>query len=410
MPRDVGCAVSRGAVLALAACAAAASCHGRLFDERYTAGKETAVRDFERKVQIHGTALLPAAGGGLLSIWSDEEGVWSMMITREGSCLGEPVRVSRHGAARISAVHLGEACVADGLGFALAVAPRVTVTQGNVPLEVMLLGLDGRRRQTVVLDGKVGPFSKSVSVVGDCSGVLVGWHQGSVGDFSSRLALIDVASGKVRWETRLSDEGVNGFCPGLAMSDGRIVAAWGEVRTRFASRDEKPRPDALMSAVLDLEGGYLAGPRRVLETFHPVSTPVLEWSGERVAMLFKDEPADVYKEGVYLAFLDPEGGLVGEPERIGRGDGPDPPLLLTLPGDRLVTAAVRSLSFELLVGVNYLDEKGEKISGELQIYAHKVRFRHLAAVESDEEISLLHVEQGRAKTRLLLTVLHANRR
>ncbi len=401
--------MSRGALLALAACAAAASCHGRLYDERYTAGDETVVKDFERRVQVHGTALLPTAGGDLLSIWSDEEGVWSMMVTREGSPLGDPVRVSRHGAARISAVHLGGSCVTDGLGFALAVAPRVTVTQGNVPLEVMLLGLDGRRKRTVVLDGKVGPFSKYVNLAGDCSGVLVGWHQGSIGDFSSRLALIDVPAGKVRWETRLSDEGVNGFCPGIAMSDGRIMAAWGEVRTRFAPRDEKPRPDAIMSAVLDGEGGFLAGPRRALETFHPASTPVLAWSGDHVAMLFKDEPLDAYKEGVYLAFLDPEGGLVGEPERIGRGDGPEPPLLLTLPGDRLVTAAVRSLAFELLVGVNYLDEKGEKISGELQIYAHKVRFRHLAAFESDEEISLLHVEQGRSRTRLLLTMLHANR-
>ncbi|MBW2262188.1 MAG: hypothetical protein JRG91_09465 [Deltaproteobacteria bacterium] len=402
--------MSRGALLALAACAVAVSCHGRLSSERYLAGEEVVVRDFERKVQIHGTALMPAGRGGLLSIWSDDEGVWTMMVTREGYPLRDAVRVSRHGSALISAVHLGKACVADGMGFALAIVPRVTVTQGNAPLEVMLLGLDGRRMQTVVLDAKVGPYSKRVSVVGDCSGVLVGWHQGSIGDFSSRLAFIDVPAGKVRWETRLSDEGVNGFCPGLSMNDGRIVAAWGEVRTAFAHPDEKPRPDAIMSAVLDPEGGLLSGPRRVLETFHTSSTPVLASNGNRIAMLFKDEPPDEYKEGVYLAFLDPEGGLVGEPARIGRGDGPDPPILLTLPGDHMLTAVVRSLAFELLVGVNSLDARGEKTSGELQIYAHQVRFRHLSAFEWDGKISLLHVEQGRTRTRLLLTTLHASSR
>ena len=68
----------------------------------------------------------------------------------------------------------------------------------------------------------------------------------------------------------------------------------------------------------------------------------------------------------------------------------------------------RGLAFELLVGVNHLDEQGHKISGELQIYAHQVRFRHLSAVQSTGQISLLHVEQGRTRTRLLLTALHAS--
>jgi hypothetical protein len=352
--------------------------------------------------------MLPVGSDGLLVIWSDDEGVWTMTMTREGTPLRDPVRVSRHASAHISATALGETCVTHGMGFALGLAPRVTATQGNVALEVLLLGLDGRRMQTVKLDGKVGPYTTHLNVAGDCSGVLVGWHQGSIGDFSARLARIDVPAGKLRWETRLSDVGVNGFCPGLAIDDGRIMAAWGEVRTAFRDPEAEPVPDAIMSAVLDPEGGLLAGPRRVLETFRSSSTPVLAWSGDRVAMLFKDEPPDEYKEGVYLAFLDPEGGLSGEPVRIGRGDGPDPPLLMPLPGDRIVTAVVRSLSFELLVGVNYLDERGEKISGELQIYAHQVRFRHLAAVESEQEISLLHVEQGRTRTRLLLTALHAS--
>lgn len=400
--------MSRGTLLALAACAAAVSCHGRLFEARYLAGEEAVVRDFGRKVDIHGSAMLPAGQDGLLTIWSDDEGVWTMTTTLEGTALRDPVRVSHHASALIAATALGETCGTHGMGFALALAPRVSAIQGNVALEVLLLGIDGRRMQTVKLDGMVGPYTTHVTVAGDCSGVLVGWHQGSIGDFASRLAMIDVPAGKVRWETRLSDEGVNGFCPGLVVADGRILAAWGEVRTTFTDPREKPVPDAIMSAVLDPEGGLLAGPRRVLETFHPSSTPVLAWNGDRVAMLFKDEPPDVYKEGVYLAFLDPEGGLAVEPERIGRGDGPDAPILLTMPGDRLVTAVVRSLSFELLVGVNYLDAAGQKISGELQIYAHQVRFRHLAAVEHGEEISLLHVEQGRTRTRLLLTALHAS--
>jgi hypothetical protein len=91
--------------------------------------------------------------------------------------------------------------------------------------------------------------------------------------------------------------------------------------------------------------------------------------------------------------------------RIGRGDGPDRQLLLSLPGDTLATAVVRSLSYELLVGVNVLDREGTKLSGEVQIYAHKVHFRHLSAFLGDGEIVLQQVEQGPETTRLLVTTL-----
>lgn len=395
----------RGPAIVLVLALAASSCHRGVFRERYIVGGEIVVHDFGSKVQIYGTALLPMDDGGMLAIWSDAGGVWSVPLASSGSPMREPARVSRLEAAHIAAVHLGADCVQSGHGFALVAAPRVSATEGNASLELMLLGLDGRRSRTIRMLGKVGPYTSHVTLAGDCDGVLVGWHQGSIGDFSSRVALVDAREGVVVWEQRLSDEGASGFCPGILAGRDRFVAVWGEVRPRFRDPDKEPVPDPLMFAALDRDGGFVAGPRKLLDTFIPSMAPTPRWHRDHLAVLYKDYPIEATRDGIYMAFVDPGGGLVGEPRRIGRGDGPDHPLLLSLPEDRLATAVVRTLSFELLVGVNYLDSGGEKLSGEVQIYAHKVRFRRLSAVLRNEEILLHHVEQGLDRTRLLITTL-----
>lgn len=400
----------RRALAILALPAVVAACHGGLFEEKYVMGEERIVRDFGGKVRVYGTVLLPAGRGGVLSIWSDEEGVWSLPLSRSGSPMRDPARVSRLGAARIAGVSLEEGCAPSGARFVLVAAPRVDVTKGSAGLEVMLLGPEGRRSRTVVMDGKVGPYTTQVSVAGGCDGVLVGWHQGAIGDFSARVAFIDVDEGAVRWERRLSDEGTNGFCPGLLAGEGGFMAAWGEVRPTFRSVKDKPVPDSLVMASLDLDGGFTAGPRYLLPTFRPSVAPALQWSEDRIALAYKDYPVEAFREGLYLAFVDTEGGVEGEPRRVGRGDGPDQPVLMSMSGGRLLTAVVRSLAFELLVGVNHLDSRGEKLSGELQIYAHQVQFRHLSAVIAGRDILLHHVEQTNDGTRLLVTELHPSRR
>jgi hypothetical protein len=361
------------------------------------------VWDFGRKVDLFATALLPARDGLLLVLWTDRDHLWSLLVEPDGDPAGECRRLTAVRAGKMAATDLGGTCRPAGARYLVAVAPELTVTDG--PGDIGLLALDGQGRVVgrTELAGEAGPFSRGMSLTGGCDGVFASWHHGGLGEFESRTAFIDVRRMEVRWRRTLSERGVNGFCPTLLEHGGRLHAFWGRLRVRMRKPGEEDAPGRIMHAVLGTGGATPLDAHAVLETRRAQAAVSAIPHGEGMALLYRDKPVEELREGIYLALLDASGSLAQEPRRIARGDGPDAALLLPMGEDHLATAAVRSLANELLIGLNFLDERGRKRSGELQIYAHQIRFRKLAALPDREQLVLLYVEQGIDGTRLLMT-------
>jgi len=399
--------VTRRVLLATLLVVGCASCKtGKRTEHRHVVDEERVVMDWGKRVTIHGTALVPSTGGSMVALWSDDDGVWSIPVPAKGKVEGEPRPVSLTPAGYMAAASLGTSCTGSAARHVVVVAPRIDVTVGSAPLEVVFLDVDGDVLARSAIDGAVGPYTSSITVDASCNAVLVGWHQGAIGDFSSRVALLNAHDGTVRWERRLSETGKNGFCPGVLATDDMYVAVWGEARVSFPSSEhEEPEPDRLLLEVLDGGGKPASGPVEIARSFRAEVRADILLDDERLLVLYKDHPLDEYREGVYLTITDLEGTSRLEPVRIGRGDGPDPPALMSVYDDRYASITVRSLASELLIGVNFLDEQGAKQGRELQIYAHRVRFRHLHAIRSGEDIVMLHAEHGERATRLLLTIL-----
>lgn len=399
--------MSRQVLVLLAAVAVLgqAGCQTRMYDGKYSMTSDQVVWDFQGKNDLYSTALLDGSGGGYMVLWTDRDGLWSLSLDRDLHARGDPVRLSDMFAGRMTAADLGGVCQPAGARYAVALAPRVAVTEGSGDLTILLMDEWGKLVSHLTLESEIGPYSNGTNLAGSCDGLMVAWHRGAIGRFDSRLAGVDVRGVKVRWDRTLSTEGRNGFCPALLETRQGTHTVWGEVEVRMRRPGDEDEPGQLMHATVDGAGKLVRKPHPVVTTLRAHVPASLARHGDRIGILYKDHPEEEYRAGIYLAYLDLEGSVLGEPRRIARGDGPDPGLLLPMQPEHLATAAVRSLSSELLIGLNFLDERGTKRSGELQIYAHQVRFRRLSAVPRNDRLVLLFVEQGVTATRLLMTTV-----
>ncbi len=379
-------------------------CLSNVYEHRYSMTRDVVVWDFGQRADLYSTALL-VADGGYVVLWTDREGLWSVLVNRSFARESDPVLLARSWAGSMSAADLGGACEPLGARYAVALAGRTSVLEGRGDLEILLLDGSGHHVSSTALVDEVGPYTSGMNLSGSCDGLLVAWHKGAIGRFESRVASIDVRKLEKRWERTLNAPGVNGFCPSPLPTRSGFDVFWGEVKVSMRDPGDEDDPGRIMHVRMNEDGSLDGAAHPVLETLRVAVPPSIVDLGSGLAMLYKDHPEDEDREGIYLALLDRHGSVVGAPRRIGRGDGPDPALLLRPVPDVLSTAAVRSLSNELLIGLNFLDLKGAKLSGELQIYAHQVRFRRLAALSRDGEVVLLYVEQGTGDTRLLVTTV-----
>lgn len=320
--------------------------------------------------------------------WSTTESMYGLFLGPDGLALGKEFRLraepARHMDAAVSV------CGEKTAHILVLAVPFTTPVEGNKPSYLMVLDSRGQPESLPIRLSDVGPYSMGGSVTGLCGRAVVAVHLGRIGDFSIEAAGLDLSEGHAAWTRTITSEGLNGFLPRTATDGKHCAVAWIEKKMQISADAKEKHAGHVKLAVLDAKGDFVTAPVTVEETTTSATAPDLVFQGDTIAMIYKDHPLDEYREGLYLMTLDRAGKLSANPVRLGRADGPSPPILLATKNGEMAALVLRGLAGDLLVGINLIDHKGEKLQRELQIYGHSRKLEEMAAASLGSTVVALY--------------------
>ncbi len=225
-----------------------------------------------------------------------------------------------------------------------------------------------------------GTMSRGVSL-GEVGGRLrVAWHDGSPD--RQQVWLVEMGDGSKDAPPRvISDPLRLAGAPQLAPGDQGWVV-WAETWMQA----ERTRGQVTL---YDGRGA----PRSLLDVSYPNADPrIIEVEGRRL-LTYRQRRKSVGRAGLYLAWMDEDGRVLGEPVRVARADADAPPAVDPCLGG-LVVAAPRTYGASQFVGVNLLERSFDKRGGEQHFYDVSREMSLAAAACPGAGSLLLVAEQG----------------
>lgn len=377
METPIEAALKRTAWLVLLACLAAGGCKNPPAKKVATLSPEKTLMSYDRGESIVSVAAAVASPDRVFVAWSTTEGIYGLFLGPDGLARGKEFRLRSEPARHLDAAV--SVCGEKRGDILLLAVPFTSPVEGNKPSYLMVLDPKGRPRSLPLRLSDVGPYSMGGSVTGLCGHAMVAVHLGRIGDFSIEASGLDMAAGHAVWNRTLTKEGLNGFLPRSATNGSHYAVAWFEKKMKISADLEKTQMADLRFAVLDRKGEFVTNPVTVEDTTIAASAPDLVFVGQSLHLAYKDHPTDEYRDGLYLLAAQRDGEVTGNPMRLGRADGPAPPILLSTGKGEMAALVLRGLAGDLLVGINLMDRDGEKLQRELQIYGHSRKLEHVAA-------------------------------
>jgi len=361
----------------LLACLAAAGCRNPPAKKIATLSPEQTLTSYERGESIVSVAAAAVSRDRVFVAWSTTEGMYGLFVGPDGLARGKEFRLRSEPARHLDVAV--SACGGKARDILVLAVPFTTPVEGNKPSYLMVLDPKGQPRSLPLRLSDVGPYSMGGSVTGLCGKAMVAVHLGRIGDFSIEASGLDMDVGHRVWSKTLTKEGLNGFLPSSATNGSHYAVAWFEKKMKISPDSRDTQTSELRLAVLDRKGEFVTNPVTVEETTIAASAPDLVFAGQNLHLVYKDHPADEYRDGLYLLAAKGDGKVEGTPLRLGRADGPAPPIILGTGDGEMAALVLRGLAGDLLVGINLLDRDGEKLQRELQIYGHSRKLEHMAA-------------------------------
>ncbi len=226
--------------------------------------------------------------------------------------------------------------------------------------------------------GTLGRDGGGVSVVRDANGPVVGWRDGTPGAWVAKIARPGEPP------EALSAPHMSAGAPHLIVDDGDVVAVWSEMW---------------------IEAGQPAGhivakrahrTREVSEIHFARSTPRIFHDSQTLVVAFRDARGG--RPGLYVVRLGHDLGVIGEPRRVGRADGPGAPTLVTCGEDWTYSVAPRTWGkSDVLVGINALDAALRLHAPERQVYQWAAQFplAHASCVaDNPDRVLVLFTESS----------------
>ena len=307
--------------------------------------------------------------GGVVALWSEPAGLFARKLDPRGKPTAEPVRVGERCGAGLAAQ--GGAA----LWVACARRPGGSDKQA-VPGQVIRMRLNAQlRAEQVAVLGATGSLSQGVAIAGPATGVpSVAWIEGSPDVQRLWLATSDSPPAVMSTPRRVPGP------PSLHFRS-QLELVWAETWL------QEGEPSA---AVLAVRGA--GGARTLTSVLHEAARPQLVTVGEDLWLAFRDRRPRGRRAGLYAAVLE-AGALSGKATRVGRADGDARPGLAScLEG--VVFATPRTYGGDYFVGVNFLDRRLRKSTGEQQFYEDTHEFGLAAVACIGEWALVLIAERG----------------
>ena len=225
-----------------------------------------------------------------------------------------------------------------------------------------------------------GRDSQGVDLEPDADGVIVAWHDGRPGAWAV-------------WQRRIGPEGRQEprLISSLRYPAGRpqLLRDGDRVLTTFAEIGLDSSGEILGEVRIHAGRGV---PRRLVGISYEAPLPTLARDARGLLLAFRDVRRPYRKAALFILRLDSRLDPLGEPLRVGRSDGPGPPILHPSPAG-LFAISSHTYRRDILVGATLLGDELQVLAAEQQVYAfgaHLVR----AAARSDAR-GLLLLTAGR---------------
>ena len=224
-----------------------------------------------------------------------------------------------------------------------------------------------------------GTMSRGISLGAGGGRLRVARHDGSPGRQQVWLAVIDPVE---RSSPRvISDPLRLARAPALAPGDKDWVV-WAETWMQ----GERSRGQVTL---YDGKGA----PRRLLDVSYANADPrIIAVEGRRL-LTYRQRRNSVDRPGLYFAWMDEDGRVLGEPVRVARADADAPPAVDPCLGG-LVVAAPRTYGASQFIGVNLIELSLDKRGGEQHFYDISRKMSLAAAACPGAGSLLLAAEQG----------------
>ena len=322
-----------------------------------------------------------------LSLAREGDDLYALWSRPEGSFLRP---LAPNGAPRGRALRWGPACPGgmDALSGSPLVVACATAGAPNQakPGRLLLFQLRGGERQGAGLTvTSLEGFGEGVQLARADERIIIAWHDSSQGGAEAWRSETDSDLRQVSAPEQISSPRVSAGPPHIYIDGDVPLLIWAETWLRNGRN---------VGQIVLQRGDDV--PQRVSEASFGFPRPQVTRDRAGLVVGFRDVQRPLRQAGLYLQRLDERLRPVGLPRRTGRADGRGAPILRTC-GDTLFTAAPRSRTDAMSIGIGGFNQDLQRVVAQSQVYEAERRFNDVAALCLDGRLLLLAAEEWTAE-------------